>query len=78
MRSYFLCDIATGADGNGNDNQIGTFHRGGIAFDNLVGKAEFGDTLAGLRGPRGGYDRARRTLRTRSARNRGPNEPDAD
>ncbi len=49
MRPDFRGDVAASSDRNADDDEIGAGDRGGVAFDDLIGKSEFGNAP-----PRGG------------------------
>ncbi len=69
MRSDFLRDRTASANGNADNDEIGAFDGGGIAFDHLVGKAELGNAPARFRRARRRDNRTRCALRARRARN---------
>ena len=70
MRPDFRGDLAASPDWNADDDEIGAGDRGGVAFDNLIGKPKFGDAPPRGGGPRRRDDLAHRALRTRRARDR--------
>ena len=78
MRADLLGDRAAGADRNADDDQIGAFDRGGIAFHHLIGEAELGHALARGSRTRRRHDRTHGALRAGGARDRGADQPDAD
>ena len=78
MRADLLGDRPASADRNADDDEIGAFDRGGIAFHHLIGEAELGHALARGGRTRRRHDRTHGALRAGGARDRGADQPDAD
>ena len=78
LRTDFRGDVAASPDWNADNDEIGAGDRGGVAFDDLIGKPEFGNAP-----PRGGRacgrdDLANCPLGTRPAGDRRTDQADTD
>ena len=79
MRADLPGDGAAGADRHADDDEIGALDRGGIALDDLIGKAELGHAARRVVAERAVATIERdRALRARGARDRGADQADAD
>ena len=78
MRADLRRDRSASTHGNGNDDEICAFDRGGVGFLDVVGEAELGDAPARCSGAGGRDDRACRLLCARGACNRGADQAHSD
>ena len=78
MRGDLLRDLAAGADGNAEDDEIGILHCFRIGRHDLIDDPELHHPRAGLLRARGGDDFARQALELRSARDRAADQAEAD
>jgi hypothetical protein len=69
MRADLFGNRTAGANGNADNDEIGAFDGGGIAFDNLVSEAKFGNPSARFRRARRRDYRTCCALRAGRARN---------